>query len=186
VGKYCSCVMVEIRKCQSLRVTLFGTSPRPDGLNIIAGFGSRITFLGSKNSCETITPFISLLLVHVSRGPLCTYPSTLCVYHAPIRGGCANISGGVRLSRAYIYLAHCTKKRRINDLTSSFWFHCQLILYDWPDTSCEGGLQIEITWAAAASEATADCSNTSRKPIPARDGNMGYMFDILIAKHVEL
>jgi hypothetical protein len=79
--------MVEIRRYQSLRVTLLGTSPRPDGLGIIVGFGSRITLLGSKNSCETITPFISLLmsllLVHVSRGPLCTYPSTLCVYHAP-------------------------------------------------------------------------------------------------------
>ena len=84
VGKYCSCVMVEIRRCQSLRVTSLGTSPRPDGLGIIAGFGSRITLLGSKNSCETTTPFMSLLLVHVSRGPLCTYPSTLCVYHAPM------------------------------------------------------------------------------------------------------
>jgi hypothetical protein len=75
--------MVEIRKYQSLRVTLLDTSPRPDGLGIIAGFGNRITFLGSKNSCETTTPFMSLLLMHVSRGPLCTYPSTLCVYHAP-------------------------------------------------------------------------------------------------------
>jgi hypothetical protein len=75
--------MVEIRRCQSLRVTSLGTSPRPDGLGIIAGFGSRITLLENKNSCETITPFMSLLLVHVSRGPLCTYPSTLCVYHAP-------------------------------------------------------------------------------------------------------
>ena len=84
VGKYCSCVMIEIRRCQSLRVTSFGTSPRPDGLGIIVGFGSRITLLGSKNSCKTITPFMSLLLVHVSRGPLCTYPSTLCVYHPPI------------------------------------------------------------------------------------------------------
>jgi hypothetical protein len=87
VGKYCLCVMVEIRRCQSLRVTSLGTSPRPDGLGIIVGFGSRITLLGSKNSCETTTPFISLLmsllLVHVSRDPLCTYPSTLCVYHAP-------------------------------------------------------------------------------------------------------
>jgi hypothetical protein len=27
---------------------------------------------------------MSLLLVHVSWGPLCTYPSTLCVYHPPI------------------------------------------------------------------------------------------------------
>jgi hypothetical protein len=26
---------------------------------------------------------MSLLLVHVSRDPLCTYPSTLCVYHPP-------------------------------------------------------------------------------------------------------
>jgi hypothetical protein len=88
VGKYCSCVMVEIRRSQSLRVISFGTSSRPDGLGIIVGFGSRIILLGSKNSCETITPFISLLmsllLVHVSRDPLCTYPSTLCVYHAPI------------------------------------------------------------------------------------------------------
>jgi hypothetical protein len=84
VGKYCSCVMVEIRRCQSLRVASLGTSPRPGGLGIIAGFGSRITFLGSKNSCETTTPFMSLLLVRVSRGPLCTYPSTLCVYHVPI------------------------------------------------------------------------------------------------------
>jgi hypothetical protein len=92
VGKYCSCVIVEIRRCQSLRVTSLSTSPRPDGLSIIVGFGSRITLLGSKNSCETIIPFISLLmsllmsllLVHVSRDPLCTYPSTLCVYHAPL------------------------------------------------------------------------------------------------------
>jgi hypothetical protein len=28
---------------------------------------------------------MSLLLVRVSRGPLCTYPSTLCVYHVPIK-----------------------------------------------------------------------------------------------------
>jgi hypothetical protein len=83
MGKYCSYVLVEIRKCRSSRVILFGTSPRPDGLGIIAGFGSRITLLGSKNSCETTTPFMSLLLVRVSRGPLCTYPSTLCVYHVP-------------------------------------------------------------------------------------------------------
>jgi hypothetical protein len=83
MGKYCSCVMVEIRKYQSLRVTSLGTSPRPNGLGIIAGFGSRITLLKSKNFCETITPFMSLLLVRVSRGPLCTYPSTLCVYHVP-------------------------------------------------------------------------------------------------------
>jgi hypothetical protein len=27
---------------------------------------------------------MSLLLVRVSRGPLCTYPSTLCVYHVPL------------------------------------------------------------------------------------------------------
>jgi hypothetical protein len=58
--------MVEIRRYQSLRVTLLDTSPRPDGLGIIAGFGSRITFLRSKNSCETITLFISLLFMHVS------------------------------------------------------------------------------------------------------------------------
>jgi ABC-type antimicrobial peptide transport system ATPase subunit len=77
--------MVEIRRYQSLRVTSLGTSPRPDGLGIIAGFGSRITFLRSKNSCETTTPYMSLLLVHVSWGPLCTYPSTLCVYHPPIK-----------------------------------------------------------------------------------------------------
>ena len=87
VGKYYSCVIVEIRRYQSLKVTLPGTSPRPDGLGIIVGFGSRITLLRSKNSCKTTTPFISLLmsllLVHVSWGPLCTYPSTLCVYHPP-------------------------------------------------------------------------------------------------------
>ena len=87
MNKYCSCVMVEIRKCQSLRVTSLGTSSRPDGLGIIAGFGSRITLLGSKNFCKTITPFMSLLLMRVSRGPLYTYPSTLCVYHVPIYMG---------------------------------------------------------------------------------------------------
>jgi hypothetical protein len=85
VGKYCLCVIVEIRKYQSLRVISFGTSSRPNGLGIIAGFGNRITLLESKNFCETITPFMSLLLVRVSRGPLCTYLSTLCVYHVPLK-----------------------------------------------------------------------------------------------------
>jgi hypothetical protein len=88
IGKYCLCVIVKIWRYQSLKVILFGTSSRPDGLSIIVEFGSRITLLESKNSCETTIPFISLfmslLLVHVSWGPLCTYPSTLCVYHPPL------------------------------------------------------------------------------------------------------
>jgi hypothetical protein len=85
--------MVEIRRYQSLRVISLDTSSRPDGLGIIVGFGSRITLLESENSCETTTPFISLLmsllLVHVSRDPLCTYPGTPC---ARILAPCACIT----------------------------------------------------------------------------------------------
>jgi hypothetical protein len=70
MGKHCSYIMIEIRKYQSLKVTLLSTSPRPDGLNIIAGFGNRITLLGSKNSCKTITPFISPAPCARIQGPL--------------------------------------------------------------------------------------------------------------------
>jgi hypothetical protein len=93
------------------------------------GFGSRIIFLGSKNSCETIIPFISLfmslLLVHVSRDPLCTYPSTLCVYHAPI---CMVVS-------SLITISHCRPRLSYTNVSGMLEYALSLardLAHSWP------------------------------------------------------